>query len=222
MSPRPEGATPLGPDAGSPLVYACAADGGPSALGVAAGGADGLFSAAFDDDIDAEGLARAQDEPLLATRREDTPCPMDAGSDGAPQDALTGDESMPTAEPLATPPGQPGDVFMSVGDEVGEVSEAGQGSSPPDASMPDGSGGGGGSAAAPPPVGDAPHAERAPGQKRKEPCYRGPGERGPHSWVSSIQQATRNKATCRDCGYAFQDGEVRVSTLVNARGNRSC
>ena len=64
--------------------------------------------------------------------------------------------------------------------------------------------------------------ERFSGQKGKEPCYRGPKERGPHGWVSSIQQAIRNKATCRDCGYPFQGDEVRMSTLVNARGNRSC
>ena len=51
---------------------------------------------------------------------------------------------------------------------------------------------------------------------------RGPKERGPHGWVSSIQQATRNKATCRDCGYPFQGDEVRMSTLVNVQGNRSC
>ena len=51
---------------------------------------------------------------------------------------------MPKADPSATPPGQPGDVPMAAGDEVGEASATGQGGSPPDASMPGGSGGGGG------------------------------------------------------------------------------
>ena len=97
----------------------------------------------------------------------------------------------------------------------------GRDGSPPDDSMPDGSGGGEGSAPVPPPAGGAPAAGRTPGQKRKEPCYRGPRERGPYGWVTSTQQATCNKTTCRDCGHEFQGGEVRMSTLVNARGNRS-
>ena len=146
MPPRPEGATPPDPDAGPPLVYASAADGGPSALGVAAGGADGLSSDASDDGVDAGGFARAQDEPLLATRRGDSPCPMEAETDEAPLGRLdgSGDESMPTVEPLATPPDQPGDVPMSGGEGVGEAFGVGQDDPPPDASMPDGSGGGGG------------------------------------------------------------------------------
>ena len=75
--------------------------------------------------------------------------------------------------------------------------ETGQDGSPPDVSMPDGLGGGKGSAAAAPPAAGTPHTERISGQKRKEPCYcyRGPKERGPHGWVTSIQQAIHNKAT---------------------------
>ena len=47
------------------------------------------------------------------------------------------------------------------------------------------------------------------------------GESG-RGWVTSIQQATHNRATCRDFGYPFQGDAVRMSTLVNARGNKSC
>ena len=93
---------------------------------------------------------------------------------------------------------------------------------PPDASMPDGSGGGDGSATVPPPADGAPPVGGGAGRKRKEPCHRGPRERGPHGWVTSIQLHTRSKATCRDCLQEFQGGEVRMSTQVNARGNRSC
>ena len=146
----------------------------------------------------------------------------EAGENRLGRSVGSGDEPMPVAEPLTFPPDQPEDASMSDGAGVGGACEVGRAGSPPDASMPDGSGSGGGSAAAAPPAGDTPRAERASEQKRKEPCHRGPKERGPHGWVSSIQQATRNKATCRDCGYPFQGDKVRMSTLVNARGNRSC
>ena len=139
--PRPGDATPPDPDAGFPPVYAHAADGGASGLGVVAGppgpddelrenfggcmestdGADGLSSAASDGGVDVGEFARAQDEPLLADRRRDSPCPMEAEADettpGRPDGS--GDESMPTAEPLTTPPDQPGDVPMPDGDGDG-------------------------------------------------------------------------------------------------------
>ena len=114
---------------------------------------------------------------------------------------------------------------MPDGAGVGGACEVGQDGSPPDVSMPDGSGGGGGSASAAPPDGDAPYVYGGASfgaETEGTVLYRGPKERGPHGWVSSIQQAIRNKATCRDCGYPFQGDEVRMSTLVNARGNRSC
>ena len=41
-------------------------------------------------------------------------------------------------------------------------------------------------------------------------------------WVSSVQQATRSNAPCRDCGYPFRGREVGMSTLADARGNRPC
>ena len=104
VSPRPEGAAPLGPGSGSPLVYAGVSGAGPSAHGVAAGGADGLSSAASGDEVDVEEFARAKDEPLLTARREGSPCPMDADTGKALLGCLggSGDETMPTADPLAT------------------------------------------------------------------------------------------------------------------------
>ena len=111
---------------------------------------------------------------------------------------------------------------MVDGDGDGVAPTPGRDGSPPDASMPDGSSGGEGSAPVPPPAGSAPAVGRTPGRKRKEPCYRGPKERSPHGWVTSIQLAKRNKATCHDCLQEFQGGEIRMSTLVNARGNKSC
>ena len=132
----------------------------------------------------------------------------DATPDGMP------DESMPEAPT----PEQPGDAPM--GDPGGEGDEAPP-DMPPDAPMPDGPG----SAIGPAVVeGNSAGAHRPPGgggQKRKGPRDRGPRERAPHGWVTSIQQAIRTKATCRDCGHPFIGEELRVSTAVNARGNRS-
>ena len=223
-SPRPWGATPQDPGASSPLAYAPACGTGPTAAGVTADGADGLSNDATGGETGDEGVARAQDEPLLTARPQEPPRPTgtgaDAGASGRRDDS--GDETMPPVDPQAPSPAQTGDVPMVDGDGDGVAPTPARDGSAPDASMPDGSGGGEGSAPVPPPAGSAPAAGRTPGRKRKEPCYRGPRERSPHGWVTSIQLATRNKATCRDCLQEFQSGEIRVSTLVNARSNRSC
>ena len=134
--------------------------------------ADGLSGIVSDDGADAGERARAQDEPLLANRQGDAPQPMDTGAGGAPLGRAGGseDESVPTTGPLISPSDQPEDVSMS-----------------------DGAGVGGAHAA--PGAADTPHAERTSGQKRKEPPHdRGPKDRGPHSWVTSIQQVVRTKS----------------------------
>ena len=150
-----------------PPAYASASGAGPSAHGVAAGWADSLSSAASGE-VDVVGFARAQDEPLLALRREGSPYPMGADADGAPLGCLggLGDKSMPAADPSATPLVQSGDVPMTARDEVGDVSSAGQGGSPPDASMPDGSGGEGGGGACAAACGGFPPYGGAPGLGR--------------------------------------------------------
>ena len=68
---------------------------------------------------------------------------------------------MPPVDPRAPFPDQTGDVFMVDGDGDGVAPTPGQDGSPPDASMPDGSGGGEGSAPVPPLAGSAPAAGRA-------------------------------------------------------------
>ena len=74
-SSRPEGAAPQDLGAGSPLVYAPASGTGLPAAGMADDRADGLSSQATGGETGDEGIARAQDEPLLAARPGDSPRP---------------------------------------------------------------------------------------------------------------------------------------------------
>ena len=120
--------------------------------------ADDLSSQATGREIGDEGIARAQDEPLLAARTRDPPRPAGtaAGASAPGRRDGSGGESMPPVDPRASSPIRSGDVPMVDGDGDGVTPAPGRDASPPDASMPDGSGGGEGSAPVPPPAEGAP------------------------------------------------------------------
>ena len=166
-----------------------------------------------DDSVDAAGTpGAAQDEPMPGALTSEEPMVGGRGDLGATSGEVP-DESMPEAPSPGhgdAPMGNPGG---------GDISDSP--TPPPDAPMPDGPGtvteptGTGGELA-------GAHKPRgAGGQKRKGARDQGPRGRAPHGWVTSIQQPTRTKATCRDCGNPFSAGELRVSTVVNARGDKS-
>ena len=233
-------------DAGLPPVFAHATDGGASSLGATAGpsrpdgGSGGplvgvmnprMRPIAFLASSLMMGLApgsfvRAQDELLLADQQGDSPRSMEAGAGEIllGRSGGSGDESMPMASPLISPRANRRTPPCLMGLRLGElVRSAG---TVPRLTLPC-------------PMGPEAEGDRRPRLRLLETrrmrrselrgrngksrvTYRGPKERGPHGWASPIQQAIRNKATCRDCGYPFQGDKVRMSTLVKAWGNRSC
>ena len=157
-STRPEGATPRGLGTGPPLVYAPLGGVGPPAVDMADDRADDRTSQAAGDGAGDEEVARAQDEPLLAARPRDSPCPAGpvAGAGDPQRRGGSDDESMPPADPRAFSPIRSGDIPMAGCDGDGATPAPARGETPPDASMPDGSGGGDGSATVPPPADGAP------------------------------------------------------------------
>ena len=131
---RPRRAMSQHLDANSPVAYAPLGGVAPPAIGVAGDRPiDRLGQIAGGGAAD-EGLALAQDEPLLAPRPAN-----DIGD--SQRRGGSDDETMPPADPRASSPAPVGDVSMTGFGGDGDTPVPAGDATPPDAPMPDGSGG---------------------------------------------------------------------------------